>query len=101
MKYLSLFLFPSLVFASCDVDEVLQTIRPGSEWTLKDKSLVWQDATTVKPTLTEIQTAMNDCQSALALRVAAKKQARLDVKNTSLTQAQRLQALLLLLDFDQ
>lgn len=85
----------------CAIPDILQTIRPGAEWTLRGNTLEWLDTIQARPTLGEIQTAIQTCQANLITRNAQRQQARLDVKNTGLTQAQRLQALLILLDFDQ
>lgn len=101
MKYLLLLLCPSFLFASCDVDDAIQAIRPGAGYMIQQNNLIWLDTSTVKPTLLEIQSAASDCRAAAVARAAAKRQARLDVKNTGLTQAQRMTALLILLDYDQ
>lgn len=88
----------------CTIADVLQSIRPGSQWTLNGSGyggLIWIDSSTVKPTQLEILNAVSDCQTAQGQRLALKQQARLDVKDTNLTQAKRLQALLILLDYDQ
>lgn len=63
-------------------------------------TLVWLSTQTI-PSKAEMQAAQATCQSDLSIRRAVKQQARLDVKNNILTQAQKLQALLILLDFDQ
>lgn len=89
---------------TCTIVQAIELARPGAIWSLKDNDysqLNWQDATQSKPTIQELQTALATCRTNEANRVAAKKQARLDVKNISLTQTQRLQALLILLDYDQ
>ena len=94
----------SVSFADCDIPEVLNTIRPGAEWSLTGPGyagLNWTDRIQTKPTQQEIVDARTLCISNNTTRIAQKIQARLDVKNTGLTQGQRIQALLLLLDFDR
>ncbi len=96
-------LFLQLVI-TCTMADALQTLRPGAEWALTGSTysgLTWIDAAQVKPTSAEVVSAIQDCRTAAAARVAAKTQARIDVKDTNLTQAQRMQALLILLDYDQ
>jgi len=99
---LALFLAHSAI-ASCGVTDALETLRPGAKWNLRGNTyagLEWLDSSDV-PTKAEIIQAMSDCQASATTRAAAKTQARLDVKNTALTQGQRLQALLILLDYDK
>lgn len=96
-------MFASVGYADCSVPQVISAMRPGAEWTINNKdalTLVWFSAQPV-PTRSEILQAVSDCVTAEAARKLQKQQARLDVKNGSLTQAQRLQALLILLDYDQ
>lgn len=93
---------PTVSLATCSVQDVLETIRPGASWSLSGQdysTLVWQSAQSI-PTKAEVTQAILDCQTAAASRLTLKQQARLDVKNNLLTQAQRLQALLILLDLD-
>lgn len=104
MNYLLLafFLIAQTVYADCKASDVVQVIRPGAEWTMTDNdpaTLVWMSTQTI-PTKAEVIQAMQDCRAAAQARLLLKQQARLDVKNTALTPAQRLQALLILLDFD-
>lgn len=96
-----LLMLASSALADCRVDDILQTLRPNAAWNIRASQLEWLDTTQTKPTLSEIQTAVSDCRVAEAARATLKAQARLDVKNTLLTQAQRLQALLILLDYDR
>lgn len=88
----------------CTIADSLQTIRPGAEWTLQGNTyagLNWTEKVQAKPTQQEIIDGIATCQATQTARITLKQQARLDVKNTGLTQAQRLQALLILLDYDQ
>jgi hypothetical protein len=105
MRYFFILLFlASPVFGSCSPEEVIQDIRPNAEWILvgdKYEDLNWLDTVQIKPTRQEIIDAIIACRSDITNRKAQKAQARLDVKNTGLTQGQRLQALLILLDFDR
>lgn len=101
MRYLFLLMVPSFLMATCDVDDAIQAIRPGAGYMIQQNNLIWLDTSTIKPTLLEIQNAASDCKAAAVTRLAAKRQARLDVKNSALTQGQRLAALLILLDYDQ
>ena len=104
MKILFLLvLFYSISNAACRVADVIQIIRPGAQWTISDDdrtTLVWNSTQTI-PTVLEIQTAISTCQTDIANRLSLKQQARQDVKNAALTPAQRLQALLILLDYDK
>jgi hypothetical protein len=103
MRVMALLLLSSLAIADCKVADVIPTLRPGAAWTITDNdtsTLVWQSTQTI-PTALEVAVSVNDCKAKAASRFAAKAQARIDVKNTSLTQAQRLAALLILLDYDQ
>lgn len=93
----------SNILIACTIAQALTNIRPGASWSLKDNAyagLDWTDQTQAKPTPSEIVTEIQSCTAAATSRATTKVQARLDVKNTSLTQAQRMQALLILLDFD-
>lgn len=92
------------ILLACTVVSVLQDLRPGAEWSLSGNTyegLEWVDAVQTKPTKAEIVAAMQACRADETARFSLKQQARLDVRNTSLTQGQRLQALLILLDFDR
>lgn len=92
------------ILVSCTILDAIQTLRPGALWTIQNgdyDALTWMDHSQTKPMLSELQTAIDSCISAQSKRQALKTQAKLDVKNSSLTQTQRLQALLILLDFDQ
>lgn len=96
-------LLPLQAFADCNVPDILAQLRPGAEWTIYGNdvsSIVWKSVQ-VKPTAQEILDAIQTCRAAATTRAALKVQARLDVKNAALTQAQRLQALLIVLDLDQ
>lgn len=91
-------------WAVCAPEDVLETIRPGAQWAADGSDysgLNWLDTTQTKPTRTEISDAVTQCRSDAIARRAAKVQARADVKDTTLTQAKRFQALLILLDFDR
>lgn len=88
----------------CTIVDAIQSVRPGAEWSLNGNTYAginWIDKTQTKPLPSEIIQAVTDCQTQQVSRKAQKVQARLDVKNVVLTQAQRLQALLILLDYDQ
>lgn len=98
-----LLLIPAALHADCKVGDVLMTLRPGAEWTMTGNdtsTLVWSSTQTI-PTKAEVIQAIQDCRTAAQARLTAKQQARLDVRDTSLTANQRFQALLILLDFDQ
>jgi len=93
----------SIGYADCTVSDVVGTLRPGAEWYMRgddQSTLVWMSTQTI-PSKSEVVQAMAECRSAKTTRMTQKQQARLDVKNTGLTPAQRLQALLILLDYDQ
>lgn len=102
--FISLFLIPSFCLGDCDVPAALQAVAPGAQWNLRGDTyagLEWLDAVQVKPTQLQVIQARTDCLSALQARLTLKSQSRLDVKNINLTVAQRLQALLILLDYDK
>ena len=105
MRYFFILLFlASPVFGSCSPQDVIQDIRPNSEWTFigdKYEDLNWLDTVQSKPTRQEIVDAVIACRSDVTNRKAQKAQARLEVKNTGLTQEQRMRALLILLDLDR
>lgn len=106
MRYLAIFslvLLSKIAWGSCDAPDVIQTIRPGAQWTMQAgdvSTLVWLSTQTI-PTKAEVVAAMSACQTNETSRKALKQQAKLDVKNAGLTIPQRLQALLILLDYDQ
>lgn len=88
----------------CTIATALQTIRPGAQWTVTDESystLSWVDKSQAKPTENEVSAAIQGCKTADTSRLAVKAQAKLDVKSAASTQAQKMQALLILLDLDQ
>lgn len=92
------------VSASCQIEDALQTLTPGAQWVLNGNQysdLNWLDGIQQKPAKAAIVQAIQDCQTSELARRTLKQQAKLDVKNTGLTQGQRLQALLVLLDLDQ
>lgn len=97
-------LIPTIALCdSCDVQSVLQMLRPGAEWSISNNdvvTLVWLSTQTV-PTKPEVLAAVATCRSDLAARKTLKAQSRVDVKNSGLTIGQRLQALLILLDYDR
>ena len=98
-KTLFILLIPSISFAFCDPADILPSVRPGAVWTMSNNDLttqVWKSTQTI-PSALEMQTGISNCLA----RVVAKKQARLDAKNTALFPEARIQALLILLDYDQ
>jgi hypothetical protein len=105
MRWLAvILLIPSLCFGACEIPDVLMTLAPGAQWNLsgdKYSGIQWLDTIQAQPTALAVAQAIATCKTQQTSRLAAKAQARLDVKNTGLTQIQRLQALLILLDYDQ
>lgn len=92
------------ILVVCTIVEAIAAVRPQAEWNLRGTNyagLEWLDKNQAKPTPAELATTILACQAAESSRLTAKAQARIDVKNGSLTQAQRMSALLVLLDFDQ
>lgn len=92
------------ILLACTVSTALQDLRPGAEWSMSDNDpakIQWLDQVQAPPTKAEVVARIADCKSDETTRTSLKQQARLDVRNTSLTQAQRLQALLILLDYDR
>lgn len=103
-KFLLLLFIPSISFGACGITQALENLRPGAEWILRGNNyagLTWTDTVQTKPTLSEIATEISNCQADESNRAILKAQARLDVRNTGLTPTQRLQALLILLDYDR
>lgn len=100
---IALLFIPSLSFGACGITEALLVLRPGAEWSMKGESyegIIWMDKS-IQPTKQEVSDQIIACQSTKTTRDSSKTQAKLDVKNGTLTQAQRFQALLILLDLDQ
>ena len=92
------------VQAECEVPHVLGIIRPGAQWILSGDTydgLRWMDTKQQKPTRSEYDLARASCVTRMEARRLAKIQARYDVKLSTKTAAQRISALLLLLDLDQ
>lgn len=92
------------ILVACTLAQAIQISRPGAEWALDGNSydgIRWLDVVQTKPTKAELLTAASTCDSNETTRLSAKAQAKIDVKNTTLTQAQRFRALLILLDYDQ
>ena len=103
MKTLMILFMPCLAFGICRPEEVINRLRPGASWIMKDgdvRTIQWTDAVQTKPTLAEYTLELSACNADETSRKAQKQQARLDVKNTSLTTNQRIQALMILLDLD-
>jgi len=105
MKSLALVLLcTSIGYADCGIPDALQAIRPQAQWVFSGSDyngLKWLDTSQSKPSATEVQAAIATCQTNATARAALKAQARLDVKNMALTTNQRLQALVILLDYDK
>lgn len=88
------------LLAECRIQEGISIARPGAQWTLRGDSysgLEWIDRSSSKPTENEINSAIQNCRNAESTRESAKDQATKDVKNTSLTPQQRLDALMIYL----
>ena len=63
-------LFTQNVYADCDGTDVLQIIRPKAQWIWKGtdySGLEWVDKVQSKPTLSEIQSAITNCQANVIL----------------------------------
>lgn len=102
MKTIFIMFLSSIAFAdTCNMGEALSIIRSSATWTVHGSTLIWQDTTQPRPTQAELNTAIANCGAAKAARQAQKLQAKQDVKNTNLAPAQRIDALLLLLDMDK
>jgi hypothetical protein len=101
-----LLVIPSVVFSSadpCDVPHVLTQLRPGAQWSFRGKaasSVQWLDSTQSPPAAGEIAAAQQSCMAKFKARQALKAQARLDVKSSTATVEQKLQALIILQDLD-
>lgn len=66
-KLIFLLLIPSLGWGAmpCETPELLQKIRPGAIWIVRDQTIEWLDAVQVQPTALELQTAKTDCLATL------------------------------------
>ena len=59
-----LLLLSAPCFADCTVEDVLNQIRPGSQYTLYNHdpaTLIWSSTDSVKPTIAEINAGLLDC----------------------------------------
>lgn|SRR5436190_9559733 len=104
MKYVMLLLLlASPGYSDCRLGEVLQRIRPLDEFvagTTYD-SIRWIKVSTAAPTRAEVDSDMTKCTAEQAARAAAKLQARYTLRLSTSTQAQKISALILLLDLDR
>ena len=99
-----LFFCPLTAFCECSIVEVLEQIRPQAMWTLRGENysgLEWIDLKQTKPTENEIITPRPTCRAKYDARLLAKGKARDILKSSTSTQAQKITALILLLDFDR
>jgi hypothetical protein len=88
----------------CTIVEALKIAAPGAEWTLNGNDysgLIWIDNTQAKPTRTELLTALDTCNTQEALRAEQQAAARFAVRLSTATQAQKVNAIILLLDLDK
>jgi hypothetical protein len=90
--------------ADCTTADAIGQLRPGAIWTLRGDTydgLQWQDTSQTKPTRTQVENMLATCTVASLNREAAKRAARFNVKLSTATQAQKISALILLLDLDR
>jgi hypothetical protein len=95
MKKLFLLLIPSLCLADCDMPTAIQTLSPGSHWTLMGNdysTLNWLDATT-PPTKADVLNQISVCQQQVIQDKAQLKTDIFNIKSSTTTTAQKLQAL--------
>lgn len=95
MKNLLSFLF------ACTIATAINDLRPGAEWVLnydRYSGLNWLDKNQIKPTLQEVSDRITACNAEETAKALQKQRAKIDVKNPNLTQEQRFQALLILLE---
>lgn len=101
---IALLCVPLIAQAECTVGEVLERIRPGSEWLCHGNTysgLVWRSTSTTKPTAGAFATAKTACDKAKSQRDVERTQARAIVKDKSKTTAERLDALITIFGMDQ
>lgn len=93
---LPLLLLPSLVLAQCELGDVIFKLRPKAEWNLNGTSyegLVWLDRVQTKPSQKETETALTECTALEETKERSKE----TVANSSLSDKERLNALVIYL----
>jgi hypothetical protein len=86
------------------VESALLALRPGSQWSIRDgdtSTLRWLDLTQARPTAQEIVTWIVQCRKDDGDRDALKTAARFTVKSSTTTAAQKVNALILIMDLDK
>ena len=92
------------ILIACTISSVLPELRPGALWSMQGETyegIVWLDQTQTKPTQLQIVNARAACVAAELERAQRKAEARLTLKSSKGTAAQKIAALTLLLDFDK
>lgn len=99
-----LLLLPSVAMATCQIEDILLTIRPKAEWILRGTSysgLQWLDKVQAKPTSTEVSNAISACRDSEIQERQDRDQAKIDLNTTSKTDAERINAIIKYLGLDK
>jgi hypothetical protein len=98
-------LLPTFSLAQdCRTSAIIAELRPGASWSMDAENidtLKWLDTKQTQPDKQDVLNLQNDCQIQKANREDLKKQARLTLKDASATTDEKVNALTLLLDFDE
>lgn len=85
----------------CGITEALSDIKPGAQWVMNGElysGLEWLDKNQSKPTNKEVQDGVAACELRRLQDEALKRQAILDVQNTTKTDQERIDALIKVID---
>ena len=92
--FIALLLCASTAHGACDTARALETLRPGAEWVVRGEDITWLDKVQTRPTSRQINDAITACISEETLTKQAREQALIDLKNSSITDRQKLEALI-------
>lgn len=98
MKTLALLFLCSVSFADCDIPGALKDLRPGAVWSVRDTTIEWLDKNQAQPTDQEIATDIANCQNQKVITDGQKKAAKVTLKNPAATDADKLNAVITILD---
>lgn len=104
MKTLLILLsFQSASFGACRIVDVLPIIRPKAEWNCGDTyaSLRWLDRNQPKPTEQEVFNAVIQCTANKEAERTTKELALQIIRNHASSLEDKVDALIVLLDFDE
>lgn len=104
ISLLIVFVASGLLSAECSIPEVLSTLRPGAVWSVRGNTyegIVWQDQAQQKPGRAEVANALTACATDSASRETLRRIARYQVRLSTATATEKIDALILLLDLDR